>query len=705
MIAPIDVFKGKNSIGKTSIFAVFYNDNELTAKLVARLKICPHKLAFLAHGITFALHPIIHTGPTCNPKLIPLLNNFHRHFVEINNGSNVFPGSQHKSQIVVGGTEWNFSDTTITTQSRYYLASSEANECTAVAAISSPPILQFNTEHTALWHKFFKAVKYISSNVDSITFMNGTERTKWKGTFLSTKPEFKLIVGIPLDPEKDKAPPVAAAPPPAPPVVAPLPPAPPIEAKLPPAPPVSSTPPSIPNTPAIEKLRIANVIETYWFQNPVNYSRWIKLLQKSRAVFAFNSLPHELMEPLKAFKKEHIEEVLKYLGVGVDITGNLENDLIEKAVPTLLRVKAAEFKLVKKTFGEEKERKEIEFKPCYLVKPGPRFVHVIKVIARFDEYGLLSGFLMAEGNVESNISLDAFNKLVEEGKNKRAIVLQRETIKLTEETVQAPEISPTRKKREREEVEKKEDESAEKVAKGDPILPPVPVARPNLKRPSTENTVKPKAPKESKFNDKGDITSDKPRALGKPQDGGIIAPPEMIDQPKAPDLQQALSLDELFSALSANAGAQINHVVKISLNQLKAIFSEEPLSYEGLEFITKLENTPVPTTPCLVPKAKSYQWDFVMQAKRRENAGLGSILAPYMGLGKTWIYISKIILSFYEDSKGHHLVITPKPLRKTITEDAIVILNDARLNAFVHLKSMKWGNWCADSIIKRVESA
>ena len=455
--------------------------------------------------------------------------------------------------------------------------------------------------------------------------------------------------------------------------------------------------------PQIEYTRISNVIETFWLQNPVNYSRWIKLLRDSKAVFSFASLPNELMEPLKGFKKEHVEKILKCFGVGTLFQGDLPDDLIEKSVPTLLRVKAAEFKLYKKDHFQFREERQVLLKPCYLVKlkEGSRFVHIIKVAARFDSLGFISGFVLnGEKAIEKNISLDEFKKIEDEAKNKRAIILQRETIKLVEAAPQ--EISPSRQKREREDLlERKGDgEKEAKEAKRDPILPPVPQARIQKRPLEADGTVHPKAPKESKHTDKGDITTDRPRTIGKLASGGIVPPPEMIEKPAAPFMQDALTLDELFCALSLNASAQVNHVIKNGINLYKAIFAEEPLAYEGLEHIRKLNDTPLPLIPCLVPKAKKYQWELVQEVERREIAGLGTILAPYMGLGKTWIYVSKIVLSLYKGSKGHHFIITPKPLRETIRKDAEIILNNARLNAFIQLKSIKWGEWCIKRIIQ-----
>lgn len=661
---------------QTCLLALFYGKTEINDQIIKHLKKGSINIEFLNRAAQFALWPFIlnlspkYYGAYIRPDLVQKTEILLEYLDELNyiKGSFNYPVNA-STNVRVGKKNWAIKPcpNIARAPNLYY---TEAESCCTTTDLT--------TSHTLLWKSFLAKIDSVRIAGDPFVFMYNKKRIAIPGGIaVSENDIFKNILS-----ENPQT--VNVSPPEQPQTIV--------------AAPKQVQAPQIVN-PEIVYAKIGSVIEKYWFQNAVNYSIWIKLLRQSKGVFAFESLPKQLMEPLKGFKKEDVDYILRFFGVGALCQGDLPDDLVEKSIPTLLRVKAAEFKLLKGSFTQTRIKPEV-IKPCYLVKPGTRFVHIIKVSAWFDSYGLISGFILnGEAPVEKQISLEEFNKLVEEGKQKKIIVLQRETVKLVEED--PAEDLPPRVKRARDEDEKKiEAQRDPKEARAEPILPPVPQARVLKRQAENEGTVHPKAPKESKFNDKSDITTDKLRAVGKPLDGGIIAPPEMIDHPPAPEMQNALTLDDLFSALSANAGAQVNHVVMSSINSIKAIFTEEPLVYEGLEHISKLEKTPKPSSPCIVPKAKKYQWDYVLEAKRRDNAGLGTILAPYMGLGKTWIYVSKVLLDIYEGAKGHHLIITPKPLRKTIADDAIVILNNARLNAFIHLKSLKWGDFCATRLIK-----
>ena len=686
----------------SSLLSIFYESNPTINDLRRSLKTPSQE--FFSQATHFALQLFDEEtsfGRYARRDILTRTNTFHQHLRKMT--QDLLPahlGNHQTAVRVIGETRWDLYNAPHLPTTLHNVALVEQQYCYAQSLIPQKLVLSnpFESSHIARWQQFYKRVHSVDNKPEGLYVLYNKRKVCLPGAAVAYCHEFNLILeGKSLD----DAPPPAAAP-----------------AAIPiaeqmhvlnnlilrdPPPVVSAVPPPVAR-PNDTEIRIANVIETFWFQNPINYSRWIKLLIQSKGVFAFESLPEKLMEPLKKFDKAQVEAVLKRLGVGIALAGDLPDDIIDRTVPTLLRVKAAEFKLLKKEIGKAREIRDIEHKPCYLVKPGPRFVHVIKVQARFDEEGLISGFFTDSDNPESSISIDAFNRLVEEGRNKRAIVLQRETITLTEEE-ETPAAMPVRPKRPREETEEQVKVKYEREEdRSEPILPPVPQPRVGVKR-ERDSTVVPKAPKEGKFTDSADIKQTKKQALAKVRTGGIIPAPDMITPFSAPELTNALSLDDLYSALSVNAGAQVNHVVMGRLNALKAIFEEQPLVYEGLEEIRKLENTPLPTTPCLVPKAKKYQWELVLEAKRRENAGLGTILAPYMGLGKTWIYISKVILSIYEGAEGHHYIITPKPLRKTIYVDAVQILNNARQNAFFHLKSMAIGVWAADRLVNESDPA
>lgn len=164
-----------------------------------------------------------------------------------------------------------------------------------------------------------------------------------------------------------------------------------------------------------------------------------------------------------------------------------------------------------------------------------------------------------------------------------------------------------------------------------------------------------------------------------------ILPIEKGKIPGTSDRPECTDPDDLLNFLSNETATNVLSKVKIEEAKARVISEQTPLKYDCMPLLQKAQTIPIEPLPVLNRLLKNYQQKDLEAINHFAKAGLSKLLCYEMGVGKTFVYGTDLVVQIYQGLKGHAVVITPTAIHNSIHKDLVRVLQEGIFTAWEYL--------------------